>query len=311
MNKIKNYIYVMSRRLTKEQFIEKSRIFHGDIYDYSKTNYINDQTKVVIICNIHGEFNQSPGLHYRSGCITCGLSKRANSRKNKIEELIIKFREKHFDKYDYSEVKYIKMKYKVKIRCKEHDFLFFQTPGKHLESKTGGCIKCNSIGKGKMSVETFIKKSNDKHNNIYDYKLTNFNYSEKVSITCRKHGVFEMLPNAHLRGQGCRICNRNGGKIENIWLDSYNIPKDYRQFKIGNFFVDGIDINNKIVYEFYGDFWHGNPKIYNKEDVNKVTGLKFGELYIKTIDRQIEIEKNGYSIISIWESDFKKQNNIL
>ena len=100
MNKIKNYIYVMSRRLTKEQFIEKSRIFHGDIYDYSKTNYINDQTKVVIICNIHGEFNQSPGLHYRSGCITCGLSKRANSRKNKIEDLIIKFREKHFDKYD-------------------------------------------------------------------------------------------------------------------------------------------------------------------------------------------------------------------
>jgi G:T-mismatch repair DNA endonuclease (very short patch repair protein) len=63
--------------------------------------------------------------------------------------------------------------------------------------------------------------------------------------------------------------------------------------------------------EFYGDFWHGNPKVYNRNDVNRVNGLTFGELYNRTITRQMEIEKIGYKVISIWESDFKKQNNIL
>ena len=50
----------MSRRLTKDQFIEKSKILHGDAYDYSKVNYVNDQIKVDIVCNTHGLFSQSP-----------------------------------------------------------------------------------------------------------------------------------------------------------------------------------------------------------------------------------------------------------
>jgi very-short-patch-repair endonuclease len=302
----------MSRRLTKEQFIKKSIVKHGDNYDYSLVEYINDRTPVLIICPSHGEFRQLPNVHYRSGCAECGLLKRSNSRKNKIENLISSFKFKHGEQYDYSQVQYNKMRDKIKIRCKKHDFLFLQTPEKHLESKTGGCGKCNSIGKGKMSVKTFIEKANEKHSDIYDYTLIcSFNYKKKVSIICKKHGVFEMSQNAHLRGQGCRNCNRNGGKIENIWLDTYNIPKDYRQFKIGNFFVDGVNIHNKLVYEFYGDFWHGNPKVYNSNDVNRVNGLTFGELYNRTITRQMEIEKIGYKVISIWESDFKKQNNIL
>ena len=46
----------MSILKTSEQFIEDSRKVHGEKYDYSKVEYINDKTKVCIICPIHGEF---------------------------------------------------------------------------------------------------------------------------------------------------------------------------------------------------------------------------------------------------------------
>lgn len=228
----------MSRRLTKEQFIEKSKILHGNAYDYSKVNYVNDQIKVDIVCNTHGLFSQSPGSHYRSGCPSCGLVRRSNSRKNKIEDLIFKFNEKHSSKYDYSMVNYNKMRELVLIKCNLHNFEFLQSPIKHLESKSGGCPKCNSIGKGKMSIETFIEKSNHKHDNIYDYRLiSDFNHKEKVSIICKKHGVFEMSPNAHLRGHGCRKCAKNHKytieDLNSIFIDIYNgnLKFDFSEYK--------------------------------------------------------------------------------
>jgi len=297
----------MSRRLTKEQFIKKSIVKHDDNYDYSLVEYINDRTPVLIICPSHGEFRQLPNVHYRSGCTECGLLKRTESRKNRIEDLIIKFREKHFDKYDYSEVKYIKMRDKVKIRCKEHDFFFFQSPLKHLDSITGGCKKCNSIGKGVLSEEEFISKSISVHGVKYNYKKTLYKKSNsKVIIECEKHGFFEMTPNSHLMGRGCPSCNRNGSILENKWLDSYKIEKKNRQIKIFNFFVDGLDEKTNTIYEFYGDFWHGNLNKYNKNDINPVNGLTFGQLYKKTIEREKYLKSIGYSIVSIWESDYKK-----
>ncbi len=64
------------------------------------------------------------------------------------------------------------------------------------------------------------------------------------------------------------------------------IPKDYRQYKIDKFYVDGINLDENIIYEFNGDFWHGNPNIYKGDDINKVNGIKYGELYKKTIERE-------------------------
>ena len=56
----------------KEAFVEKARLIYGDKYDYSKVNYINNKTKVCIICPIHGEFWQRPNDHLNSsGCPIC------------------------------------------------------------------------------------------------------------------------------------------------------------------------------------------------------------------------------------------------
>lgn len=61
------------KRLNNDDFILKSRLKHGDKYDYSKVDYIDNVTKVKIICPIHGEFEQKPQHHKRgSECKKCG-----------------------------------------------------------------------------------------------------------------------------------------------------------------------------------------------------------------------------------------------
>lgn len=60
------------KKLTTEEFIKKAREVHGDKYDYSKVEYVNNKTKVIIICPIHGEFPQSPVNHIRGNeCPKC------------------------------------------------------------------------------------------------------------------------------------------------------------------------------------------------------------------------------------------------
>jgi len=55
---------------SNDQFIQEARLIHNDKYNYSKVEYVNNNTKVCIICLIHGEFMQTPTLHInkKSGC---------------------------------------------------------------------------------------------------------------------------------------------------------------------------------------------------------------------------------------------------
>ena len=60
-------------RKSTEEFIEDARKVHGEKFDYSKVKYINNYTKVCIICKIHSEFWQEPKSHIyeKTGCPKC------------------------------------------------------------------------------------------------------------------------------------------------------------------------------------------------------------------------------------------------
>ncbi len=61
--------------LTLEEFINKSRLIHGDKYDYSKVEYVGNKSPIIIICPTHGEYFQKPYHHLRGqGCMRCGIS---------------------------------------------------------------------------------------------------------------------------------------------------------------------------------------------------------------------------------------------
>ena len=66
----------ISKTKTTEQFIYEAKRVHGNKYDYSKVEYVNNKTKVCIICPEHGEFWQEPSTHvsFKCGCPMCNMS---------------------------------------------------------------------------------------------------------------------------------------------------------------------------------------------------------------------------------------------
>jgi very-short-patch-repair endonuclease len=125
-------------RNTTENFIEKVIQLHGNKYDYSKSEYgQNNNDKIIIICKEHGEFLQTPNGHlHNSGCIKCGGKHISNTN-----EFIEKSNIKHNNRYDYSKVEYKKTSEKVIIICKEHGE-FLQRPNSHLRGV--GCLYCRN-----------------------------------------------------------------------------------------------------------------------------------------------------------------------
>ena len=185
-------------RLTTEEFIKRAREVHGDKYDYSKVNYVNNRTEVTIICPKHGEFHQTPERHLRgNGCPTCG-----GSLKLTTQDFTTRAREVHGNKYDYSHVNYVNSRTKVAIICPEHGE-FLQQPTQHLSGQ--GCPQCG--GHAKLTTEEFIKKAREVHGEKYDYsKVEYVNSITKVTIICPEHGEFQQRPSEHLIGKGCSIC---------------------------------------------------------------------------------------------------------
>lgn len=67
----------MARKSTKEEFVKKAKKLYGDKYDYSKVEYINNRTKVEIICPIHGSFFQIPNDHLMGhSCKKCCIDSK-------------------------------------------------------------------------------------------------------------------------------------------------------------------------------------------------------------------------------------------
>ena len=69
-----------AQRKPVEQFIEEATKVHGGLYEYHKVNYVNTNSKVCIVCPIHGDFWQTPSNHLRGkGCPYCsGNAKKWN-----------------------------------------------------------------------------------------------------------------------------------------------------------------------------------------------------------------------------------------
>ena len=225
----------MSKKSTTEEFIKKANEIHNNKYDYSKVEYVNNYTKVCVICPEHGEFWQKPNHHLQGrGCPKCSHQ----SFKYSLDEWINKANEVHSNKYDYSKVEYINNHTKICIVCPEHGE-FWQDPAAHLCGQ--GCPKCANISNSNKKIigsKRFIEMARDIHGNKYDYTKVNYTKSnEKVCIICPKHGEFWQAPSKHLLGQGCPIC------------------KEYKMEENVKSFLD----NNKISYIYqYHTEWLKN-----------------------------------------------------
>jgi G:T-mismatch repair DNA endonuclease (very short patch repair protein) len=63
--------------------------------------------------------------------------------------------------------------------------------------------------------------------------------------------------------------------------------------------------NTNILIEVNGDFWHGNPLLYNENDVinHPFKKVKAKDLWNKDNQKIEGANKKGYVVITIWEKE--------
>lgn len=65
------------KKASNVTFADKARLIHGDKYDYSRVNYKNKNSKVIVICHQHGDFEQEAGAHTQGqGCPNCSWDRK-------------------------------------------------------------------------------------------------------------------------------------------------------------------------------------------------------------------------------------------
>ena len=177
------------------------------------------------------------------------------------------------NKFDYSEFIYKNAKTKSTIICPIHG-KFIQNMDKHTAKNSHGCASCWKDnkpfpywlgGKDITSFEAFLLKANKIYQEKYSYVQDTYKgLTTKMTIVCKKHGSFKILPCQFLKSKiGCPKCARNSAK--NKMTDSY---KDLiNQVKLIH--------NNK--YTYYDD----NDTYINKKSKIKINCPKHGDFFKK------------------------------
>jgi G:T-mismatch repair DNA endonuclease (very short patch repair protein) len=308
-------------RRSQDEFIEDAIKIHGDKYDYSKVEYKNNHTNVIIYCKKHNiDFCQTPVSHLSGcGCSLCGYEIGNEKRKYTKDEFITMAKNRFPNNLDdYSSINYINLSTKVDIKCNIHG-IYSSLPADHLQGHR--CMKC---AKDKLSLqfrlskEEFIKRSNEKHNNLYNYNNVEYvNSDVKVIIECPEHGKFLQTPHNHMNGAGCKRCSLTGcskGQIEwlkflatelNLKIEHHENGGEHRIKASKKYDADGYCKEINTIFEFQGCYYHGCKKCF-PSGTNPTSKKSYCELYEKTIKKKEYCINEGYKYIEIWECEWTK-----
>ena len=215
------------------EFTNESKEVHGNKYNYDFVEYVNLTTKVKILCNIcNNIFEQIPTNHMRGhGCKICAIIQKSNDQTSNTNDLLIKEKKIHEQKYDYSFVQYTSCYTKVKILCKKCNNIFEQKPSNHLQGR--GCPKCNE-SKGEIKVTQYLTKKNisfipkktfktlrDKNLLFPDFYLDDHNLLIEYDGEGHYFPVFGTTQED--KQKNLEDCQRRD-KIKNEWAKANNIP---------------------------------------------------------------------------------------
>ncbi len=231
------------------------------------------------------------------------------------DEFLARARAVHGESYDYSCVSCVAWKKKVKVICRQCNNAWMVTPNNHI-SRVSGCPTCTSQRNTRKTLDEFIVEAVELHESKYDYRRVRYqDQNTRIEIGCNRCGFwFNQRPVAHLHGNGKRGCGcprcarevKGISRYEQEWLDKLSIPNERRQHWMTlegrNVCIDALWQN--VAYEFLGKFWHGDPREYDHEKMNTLTGSTFGELYRKTLERLTALERFGFDVRFVWEKDY-------
>ena len=214
-----------------EDFIEKANKVHNNKYNYSSVNYINNRTKVRIICPEHGEFEQQVRGHLNGdGCPECGKQGRIKAlldvKKVPLEELLNRIPETHkhveIDMSTYT----TQDDRNLKIVCPEHGDQL--VPFRGFLKNCHGCAECTEDLNG-WSKTNFVKRAKRNGNAIF-YIIKCFNENEefyKFGITTtsiKRRYASKKFPYSY------EIIQEIHDKAGNIWDLERLLLKIYKKY---------------------------------------------------------------------------------
>jgi len=187
----------MSKKLTKEEFVQRAIDVHKDRYSYQNVEYVKMLQKICITCKVHGDFWQTPADHlWNHGCPKCKADKRSFS----WVEMFNQFPDKNKNYYTYDETTYKRNSVKMKMVCPKHGE-FWQKP--ELHKNGAGCKICTaSGGPGKYCETIFNRKPElkQKPGFLYYIELLDANNTKfyKIGITTSmKNRFYNFIENNH------------------------------------------------------------------------------------------------------------------
>lgn len=240
------------------------------------------------------------------------------SRKLSQDEVIARIINRHGISVDISRVTYTTTKNKIEIGCTICGQWWWSRVDHVLEGRA--CPNCSEITRLKkssekireqrlLSLEDVRKYGLSIHGNAYEYPVQNYNGSQiKLTIWCKNcKDYFWQDYNHHIhRRQGCPHCaiETFTSTPERNWLRECGVPqtKKNRQVRISKWIVDGLI--DYTIYEFYGKYYHGDPRAFARDVINHKNNKTMGELYDRTLERHSKLENLGYTVRFVWELDY-------
>ena len=304
---------------SSEEFIKEAKQVHDDKYNYDKVVYFNNKIKIIITCPVfeHGDFLTTPYLHInkKSGCKKCHYAKISNQFKKPFTSFLREANDIHNNKYIYDKFEYKNSRCKSIITCPIHgDFL--QCADKHIVSKQG-CPKCG--GRARKTLNDFINKANDVHNNKYDYsKFIYINCEKKSIIICPIHGDFLQTAEKHiLRRQGCPACapKSYGEKLTKNCLNKLNyvFNDQFRIYLKSSIFPKKIDFyieSLNLFIEFNGAQHYQVVRFAGQSEENAIKGFALQKARDEEVREYCKINNINLLEINILKSEYNKGENL-
>lgn len=293
----------------KHLFISKSKIFHGETYDYSKVSYKTAREKVEIICSIHGSFFQIPDSHSSGrGCPSCGFIKskpKSFSIRKSGESFIEECKKVHSGFYLYDLTTYTGKVNNIDITCPLHG-VFSQKAENHRNGM--GCPSCGTerarIG-FKNDLSKFVEISRKVHGDKYDYSKSVYSDNKSpISIICKEHGDFTISRAMyHYIGScmGCPKCTNTGISILETEIFEYIVSLGVEATQRDRSIIQPLELDivipaKKIAIEFNGLFWHS-------EEAGKNSSYH--------LNKTLKAKSAGYRLIHIFEDEWVNKPNIV
>ena len=313
----------MAIKKTTEWFVARAKQVHGEKYSYSKSVYTGSTSPITVTCPIHGDFVTIPNSHLsaRVGCLKCnGYERWTNETVDERLQGRNIIRLNDFTKHSKGSLPW---------KCSSCGNVWhaptvcLMRGSRGGKFKSTGCPVCatnHNSEKRRLSGDEIDERIIERELNVVRLEDSP-NMNTKIKWKCvRCDNEWTATPSKVInQGTGCPRCNsRNYSKMAIRWLNTIASKENItirHYLNDGEFIipstkyrVDGYCKETNTVYEFYGDFYHGNPQVFSGDYLchpyNKDKTAQ--ELYDTTMKREQIIRSLGYRVVTMWESDYIK-----